>query len=53
MYPESLSEGVIPPEEPSFSPPVFDVPSDDYSVSDGDSLVIENTEPSRQSQASL
>jgi 4-hydroxy-3-methylbut-2-enyl diphosphate reductase IspH len=53
MYPESLSEGDIPPEENSFMPPVFDVTSDDYSVSDGDSLVTENTGPSRQSRAPL
>jgi len=52
MYPESLSEGDILPEKPSFSPPVFNVTSDDYSVSDGDSLVTENTGPSHQSQAS-
>jgi hypothetical protein len=52
MYPESLSEGDILPEEPSFSRPVFDVTSDDYSVSDVDSLVTENTGPSRQSRAS-
>jgi len=52
MYPESLSEGDIPPEEPSFTPPVFDVTSDNYSVSDGDSLVTENTGPSCQSRAS-
>ena len=53
MYPESLSEGDIPPKEPSFSPPIFDVTSDDYSISDGDSLVTENTGPSCQSRASL
>ena len=53
MYPESLSEGDIPPEEPSFSPPVFDVTSDEFSVTDGDSQVSANTEPSRQSRASL
>jgi len=35
MYPESLSEGDIPPEETSFTPPVFDVTLDDYSISDG------------------
>jgi hypothetical protein len=52
-YPESLSEGDILPEEPSFSPPVFDVTSDDYSISDGDSHVTENTGPSHQSRASL
>jgi hypothetical protein len=32
-YPVSLSEGDILPEEPTFSPPVFDVTLDDYSVS--------------------
>ena len=53
MYPESLSKGDIPPEEPSFSPPIFDVTSDDYSISDRDSHVTENTRPSRQSRASL
>jgi len=53
MYPKSLSEGDAPPEEPSFSPPVFDVTLDDYSVSDGDSHVTENTRPSRQSRAPL
>ncbi len=53
MYPKSLSEGDTPPEEPSFSPPVFDVTSDDYSISDGNSHVTENTGPSRQSRAPL
>jgi len=53
MYPKSLPEGDIPPEEPSFSPPVFDVTSDDHSISDGDSRVTENMGPSRQSWASL
>jgi hypothetical protein len=53
MYPESLSEGDTLPEEPTFSPPVFDVTSDDYSISDGDSHFTENTGPSRQARASL
>jgi hypothetical protein len=53
MYPESLSEGDTPPEEPTFSPPVFDVTSDDYSISDRDSHVTENTGPSCQSRAPL
>jgi len=53
MYLESLSEGDIPPEEPSFSLPVFDVTLDNYSISDGDSHVTENNGPSRQSRASL
>ena len=53
MYPESLFERDIPLEEPSFSPPVFDVISDDYNISDRDSHVTENTKTSRQSRASL
>ena len=53
MYPESLSEGDILPKEPSFSPPVFDVISDNYNISDRDSHVTENTKTSRQSRASL
>ena len=53
MYPKSLSEGGILPEEPSFSPTVFDVTSDDYSISDGNYHVTENTGPSHQSRASL
>jgi hypothetical protein len=53
MHPESLSEGDIPPEEPSFSPSVLDVTLDDYNFSDRDSHVTENTGPSRQSWASL
>ena len=53
MYPEKPSEGDVPSEELPFFPPVFDVTSDDYSVSDGDSQVSENTEPSHQSQVSL
>jgi hypothetical protein len=51
MYPETPSEGDVPPEESSFSPPVFDVTSNDYSISDGDSHVTENSEPSRLSRA--
>ncbi len=39
MYPETPSEGDVPPEELPFSPPEFDVTSDDYSISDGDSHV--------------
>jgi hypothetical protein len=53
MYPESLFEGDTLPEEPSFSPPVFDATLNDYSVSDGDSHVTENTGPSCQSRAPL
>jgi hypothetical protein len=53
MYPESLSEGDIPPEEPSFSSPEFDATSNKYSISDGNSHVTEHTKPSRESRASL
>jgi hypothetical protein len=53
VYPETPSEGDVLPEEFPFSPPVFDVTSDEYSITDGDSQVSENTEPSRQSRASL
>jgi len=53
MYPETPSEGDVLPEESSFSPPVFDVTLDKYSITDGDSKVSENTKPSRQSRASL
>jgi hypothetical protein len=41
-YPETPSEGDVPPEELPFVPPAFDVTSDDHSVSDGDSQVSEN-----------
>ncbi len=51
-YPETPSEGDVLPEELPFAPPVFDVTLDDYSVSDGDSQVSENVQPSRQSRAS-
>jgi hypothetical protein len=51
MYPETPSEGDVPPEELPFSPPEFDVTLDDYSISDGDSHVSEHTQPSCQSQA--
>jgi hypothetical protein len=49
MYPETPSEGDVLPEELPFSPPVFDVTSDDYSISDEDSNASVNT----KSQASL
>jgi hypothetical protein len=53
MYPETPSEGDVPPEESPFSPPVSDVTSDEYSVTVGDSQVSENTKPSCHSRASL
>ncbi len=52
-YPETPSEGDVPPEELPFVPPAFDVSSDDHSISDGDSQVLENVQPSCQSQALL
>jgi hypothetical protein len=51
MYQETPSEGDVPPEESSFSPPVFDLTSNKYSVTDGDSHVTENIGPSRQPRA--
>jgi hypothetical protein len=48
-YPETPSEGDVPPEELPFVPPAFDVTSDDHSISDGDSQVLENVRPSCQS----
>jgi hypothetical protein len=50
-YPETPSEGDVPPEELPFVPPAFDVTLDNHSVSDGDSQVLENVRPSRQSRA--
>ncbi len=47
MYSDTPSEGNVPLEELPFSPPVFDVTSDDYSISDGDSHVSEHTKSSR------
>ena len=51
IHPETPSEGDVLQEESTFSPPVFDVTSDDYSISDGDVHVTENSEPSHQSRA--
>jgi hypothetical protein len=53
MYPETPSDGDVPLEKLSFSPPVFNVPLDNYSVSGGDSQVSENNNPSCQSRALL
>jgi hypothetical protein len=52
-YPETPSEGDVLPEELPFVPPASDVTSDNHSVSDGDSQVLENVQPSCQSRASL
>jgi hypothetical protein len=52
MYPETQSEANVPPGEISVAPPFHEFATDDYSVSDGDSQVTENVQPSRQSRAS-
>jgi hypothetical protein len=49
IYPETPSEGDVLPEELLFSPPEFNVTSDKYSITDGDSHVSEHTQPSHQS----
>jgi hypothetical protein len=53
MYPEMPSEGDVPSEEFPFSSLIFDVTTDNYSVSDGDTQVSENTKTSCQSRALL
>jgi len=50
MYPDTPSEGDVPPEELPFSPLVFDFTSDDCSISGGDSHVSEHTKPSLQAE---
>jgi hypothetical protein len=52
MYPGTLSEDTVPSEEISVVPPFHKFTADDHSVSDGDSQVTENAQPSRQSWAS-
>ena len=52
MYPETQSEANVPSEEISVTPPFHEFATDNYSVSDGDSQVTENVQPSRQSRAS-
>jgi hypothetical protein len=52
MYPETPSEDAVPSEEISVIPPFPEFAVDDQSVSDGGSQVMENAQPSRQSQAS-
>jgi hypothetical protein len=50
MYPETGSEANVPSEEISVTPPFHEFATDDYSVSDGESQVTENVQPSRQSR---
>jgi hypothetical protein len=52
MYPETPSEDAISSEEISVVPPFHEFVADDQSISDGDSQVTENVQPSCQSRAS-
>jgi hypothetical protein len=52
MYPETPSEDAVYSEEISVVPPFHEFAADDQSVSDGDSQVTENAQPSHQSRAS-
>jgi hypothetical protein len=52
MYPGTPSEDTVPLEEISVAPPFHKFTADDHSVSDGDSQVTENVQPSCQSRAS-
>jgi hypothetical protein len=52
MYPETPSEEAVSLEEISVVPPFHEFAVDDQSISDGDSQVVENTQPSCQSWAS-
>jgi hypothetical protein len=52
MYPETPSEVAVSLEEISVVPPFHEFAADDQSVSDGDSQVMENTQPSCQYRAS-
>jgi hypothetical protein len=52
MSPGTPSEDTVPSEELSVTPPFYEVTSNDHSISDGDSQVTENVQPSHQSRAS-
>jgi hypothetical protein len=52
MYPGTPSEDNVPLEEMSVPPPFHEFTEDDHSVSDGDSQITENVQPSCQSWAS-
>ncbi len=49
MYPETQSEDAASLEEISVDPPFHELAADNQSVSDGDSQVTENVQPSCQS----
>jgi hypothetical protein len=51
MYPGTPSEDTVPSEEISVVPPFHEFAADDQSISDGDSQVTENAQPSCQSWA--
>ena len=50
MYPKTQSKANVPSEEISVAPPFHEFTTDNYSVSDGDSHVSENVQPSCQSR---
>jgi hypothetical protein len=52
MYPGTPSEDTVPLEEISVAPPFHKFTADDHCISDGDSQVTENVQPSHQSRAS-
>jgi hypothetical protein len=52
MFPGTPSEDTVPLEELSVAPPFYEVTSDNHSISDRDSQVTENVQPSRQSRPS-
>ncbi len=52
MSPGTPSEDTVPSEEMSVAPPFYEVTLDDLGISDRDSQVTENVQPSRQSRAS-
>ncbi len=51
MSPGTPSEDTVPLEEMSVAPPFYEVTSDDLSISDRDSQVMENVQPSCHSWA--
>jgi hypothetical protein len=52
MYPGTPSEDTVPLEEISIIPPFHEFTADNHSISDGNSQVTENAQPSCQSRAS-
>jgi hypothetical protein len=52
MYHKTPSEANIPLEEIFVAPPFHEFRADNHSISDGDSQVTENMQPSHQSRAS-